>query len=171
MSRRAAMFATTMFGVSAAVLPLTTDPSPRLIWNASASVPIGLYVVKPANQLQLNNLVVVRPPEDAAAFLAEGGYLPRGVPILKHIVALPGQTVCRFGSAISVDAVAVGDARDRDSHGRALPVWQGCRIVAAGDVFLMNWQSEDSLDGRYFGPLPTTTIVGRADPLWTDEED
>ena len=85
MSRRAAMFATTMFGVSAAVFPLTTDPSPRLIWNASASVPIGLYVVKPANQLQLNNLVVVRLPEDAAAFLAEGGYLPRGVPILKHI--------------------------------------------------------------------------------------
>ena len=28
----------------------------------------------------------------------------------------------------------------------------------------MNWQSEDSLDGRYFGPLPASTIVGRADP-------
>ena len=56
------------------------------------------------------------------------------------------------------------------SCGRPLPVWQGCRVVAGGEVFLMNRQSEDSLDGRYFGPLPTTTIVGRADPLWTDEE-
>ena len=35
----------------------------------------------------------------------------------------------------------------------------------------MNWQSEDSFDGRYFGPLPASTIVGRADPLWTREED
>ena len=34
----------------------------------------------------------------------------------------------------------------------------------------MNRQSEVSLDGRYFGPLPATTVVGRADPLWTDQE-
>jgi type IV secretory pathway protease TraF len=34
----------------------------------------------------------------------------------------------------------------------------------------MNWQSEDSFDGRYFGPLPVSTIAGRADPLWTREE-
>jgi conjugative transfer signal peptidase TraF len=170
MSRRAAMFATTMFGVSAAVLPLTTDPSPRLIWNASASVPIGLYVVKPANQLQLNNLVVVRPPEDAAAFLAEGGYLPRGVPILKHILALAGQTVCRLGSAVSVDAIAVGYTRERDSRGRALPVWQGCRVLAKDEVFLMN-RAAESFDGRYFGPLPAASIVGRAEPLWTAQEE
>ena len=44
------------------------------------------------------------------------------------------------------------------------------RVVAGGDVFLMNRHSGDSLDGRYFGPLPITTVVGRADPLWTDEE-
>ena len=25
------------------------------------------------------------------------------------------------------------------------------------------------LDGRYFGPFPTTSIVARAVPLWTDE--
>jgi type IV secretory pathway protease TraF len=34
----------------------------------------------------------------------------------------------------------------------------------------MNWQSPDSLDGRYFGVLPPTAIVGRAEPLWTNEE-
>ena len=51
-------------GVSAAALPLAVDVSPLFIWNASASVPIGLYAVRPANQLQINDLVVVRPPED-----------------------------------------------------------------------------------------------------------
>jgi conjugative transfer signal peptidase TraF len=157
-------------GVSATALPLAVDVCPLLIWNASASVPIGLYAVGPASVLHLNDLVVVRPPEDVGAFLAEGGYLPRGVPILKHILALPGQTVCRFGSVISVDAVAVGDARERDSHGRALPVWWGCRVVAKGDIFLMN-RSADSFDGRYFGPLPAATIVGRAEPLWTNREE
>jgi type IV secretory pathway protease TraF len=35
----------------------------------------------------------------------------------------------------------------------------------------MNWQSAVSLDGRYFGVLPTTSIIGRATPLWTGEEE
>ena len=45
---------------------------------------------------------------------------------------------------------------------------------AKGDVFLMNPRSADSLDGRYFGPLPAASIVGRAIPLWvnqTEEEE
>ena len=32
----------------------------------------------------------------------------------------------------------------------------------------MNWDASDSLDGRYFGPLPVSTIVARALPVWTD---
>jgi type IV secretory pathway protease TraF len=34
----------------------------------------------------------------------------------------------------------------------------------------MNWQSEHSLGSRYFGPILANSIVGRAAPLWTDEE-
>jgi type IV secretory pathway protease TraF len=64
----------------------------------------------------------------------------------------------------------MGHALDRDRLGRILPGWEGCRHVADHEVFLMNWQSENSLDGRYFGLLPTSTIVGRADPLWTEED-
>ena len=33
--------------------------SPKLIWNASASVPIGLYAVRPAGALRSTELVVV----------------------------------------------------------------------------------------------------------------
>ena len=64
----------------------------------------------------------------------------------------------------------MGRALDRDRSGRSLPIWRGCRIVADDEVFLMNWQSENSFDGRYFGPLPASTIVGRAIPLWTKED-
>ena len=150
-------------------LAVQLHPAPRLIWNASASVPIGLYTVHPAGALHVGELLVVVPPEPLATFLDTRRYLPKGVPLLKHILALPGQTICRSGRTITVDAVAVGEALDRNHLGRPLRVWQGCRVVAAGEVFLMNRRA-DSLDGRYFGPLPATTIVGRADPLWTDEE-
>ena len=157
--------ATMAIGVSAFV-----HPAPKLIWNASASVPIGLYRVRPADDLHVTELVVVQPPAPLANFLAERGYLPKSVPLLKHILALPGQTVCRTGRTITVDAAAMGEALEHDRRGRHLPVWQGCRVIAPGQVFLMNRQSDDSLDGRYFGPLPATTIVGEAAPLWTDEE-
>ena len=72
---------------------------------------------------------------------------------------------------ISVDGIEIGAARERDSHGRTLPVWQGCRVIADGEVFLMNWSEPASLDSRYFGPIPSSAIVGRAEPLWTFGED
>ncbi|MBT2842902.1 S26 family signal peptidase, partial [Staphylococcus coagulans] len=25
-------------------------------------------------------------------------------------------------------------------------------------------------DGRYFGPIPASSVIGRAVPLWTEEE-
>jgi conjugative transfer signal peptidase TraF len=146
-------------------------PAPTLVWNASESVPIGLYRVQPAGKLTVTDLVVAMPPEPLATFLSEAGYLARGVPLMKRVLALPGQTVCRKGLVIRVDGIEMGLARERDSRGRPLPDWQDCRVVAKSDVFLMNWDEPASLDGRYFGPIAASSIIGRADPLWTFEED
>ncbi len=87
-------------------------PAPRLIWNATASTPTGLYALRPAGQFRVLELVAVRPPEPIASYLADGGFLPRGVPLLKHVMALPGQTVCRASDAITVDHIGVGTARE-----------------------------------------------------------
>jgi type IV secretory pathway protease TraF len=113
---------------------------------------------------------------DAANSASQGGeirrpYFPRGVPLIKRILAVQGQIVCRDELRIIVDGIEMGAARQRDSRGRLLPAWQGCRPLRHGEVFLMNWEEPASLDSRYFGPLPVTTIVGRAVPLWTFEED
>ena len=145
------------------------NPTPALIWNASASVPIGLYEVRPAGKLNVTELVVAYPPEKLSTYMAKRRYLPRGVPLLKRVLALPGQTVCRRGRTITVDDIAMGRALARDYRGRPLPVWQGCQVIPKGEVFLMNWQAPASFDGRYFGPISATTIVGRAEPIWTEE--
>lgn len=143
--------------------------SPRLIWNASASAPIGLYAVQPVAQIEVGDLVAVRPPEHLATFLASRGYLPRGVPLIKRVLALPGTEVCREGATIIAYGHVYGVARDRDRRGRELPRWQGCRVIAEGEVFLMNRDAPDSLDGRYFGPVPASAITAQLTPLWTDE--
>jgi conjugative transfer signal peptidase TraF len=162
----------TTLAAAAAVLSSVGERSvPWYLWNASQSVPIGLYRLRPAGRLAVTELVAVRPTEPTATFLADGNYLPRNVPMLKRVLALPGQTVCRELLIITVDQIAMGVARERDTRGRPLPVWQGCRVVADGEVFLMNWQSADSLDGRYFGLLPANAILGRAEPVCNDEEE
>ena len=160
----------TTFVTASLLLSTVEGATPHYIWNASNSVPIGLYRVQPVKRLNVTDLVVVQPPGLLAAFLDLNGYLPIGVPMLKRVLALPGQTVCRNGVKIAVDGIDVGEARDRDGRNRPLPVWQGCRVIADGDVFVMNWQSADSLDSRYFGPLPASAVIGRAVPVWTDEE-
>ena len=147
----------------AAVFP----PVPRFIWNASASVPTGLYALRPASDIQDADLVLVRPPPPLAVFMAKRRYLPIGVPMIKHIAAKPGQTVCRNGSHVTVDGAPFGDALAHDRRGRPLPVWQGCVRLPAGQVFLMNPASRDSFDGRYLGALPATVVIARAIPVWT----
>lgn len=144
-------------------------PIPKLIWNATPSTPIGLYLLQPVHGLDVGDLVAVLPPESIARFLVDAGYLPKGVPLLKHVLALPRQLICRVGFTITIDGITMGEARERDSQGRDLPIWQGCRTLADSEIFLMNRQVGGSLDGRYFGPLPTSAIIGRAAPLWTDE--
>lgn len=148
-----------------ACIPVT----PRLIWNASASVPVGLYVLHPGRHPDVGDLVAVRPPEPLARFLAERHYLPLDTPLMKRVAARPGQEVCRDDRTVTVDGVSLGHALDRDRRGRALPVWQGCRRLRDGEVFLMNTAVPDSLDGRYFGALPAAAVIGTVMPLYTDE--
>lgn len=161
---------TTYFSVFAVAGLSFVSNGPKLIWNASASTPIGFYTVEPADGLDVTELVAVDAPEPLATFLTDGGYLPRGTPLLKRVLGLPGQTVCRMNLLITVDDVEMGTALEHDRIGRPLPVWQGCRVIADSEIFLMNWEVPDSLDGRYFGSIPSSSIIGRAVPLWTDND-
>ena len=164
---RVATLLTTLGAAALVMFTMGTKPAAHYIWNASESMPIGLYRLQPTGRLFVTELVAIEPPEPLATILADGLYLPRGIPMLKRVLALPGQTVCRNDLTITVDGTRVGEARERDSRGRPLPVWQGCHVVGEDEVFLMNLQSAGSLDGRYFGSLPTAAIVGRAEPLFT----
>ncbi|MDJ0448807.1 S26 family signal peptidase [Methylocystis sp. JR02] len=159
----------TYFAALAAGGFVFVHPAPRLIWNATASTPTGLYVLRPVRQLRSLELIVLHPPERIESYLADGGFLPKGVLLLKHVMALPGQTVCRAGDVVTIDHVEVGAAQSRDHLARPLPRWNGCRTLQPGEVFLMNPTMPDSLDSRYFGPLPVASILARAVPLWTDE--
>lgn len=161
----------TCLGVLAIGMQSLVPATPKLIWNASASAPIGLYAVHSTNRFMVGDLVAVVPPQSLANVLDQRGYLPDGVPLMKRVAALPGQHVCRNSATVTVDGIEMAMAQKRDRFGRDLPVWRGCLRIADDDVFLLNWQHPDSLDGRYFGPLPQSTVIGRAIPLLANQEE
>ncbi|MBB4267879.1 conjugative transfer signal peptidase TraF [Roseospira visakhapatnamensis] len=156
-------------GLGVAILSLTPTERavPWLVWNASASVPVGLYRVTDA-PAERGALVLVRPPDDVVALAAERGYLPAGVPLIKRITAAPGDHVCAVGSAVVLHTQTVVPRRETDAAGRPLPRWSGCRRLADGEVFLLMADAPDSFDSRYFGPVPSASVMGRLVPLWTD---
>lgn len=150
-------------------VPAFVDFPIRLVWNVSASVPTGLYAVRDDDRLRPGVLAAVMPPEPLASWLVNGGYLGRGVPLLKRVEALPGQRVCRIGARVTVDRELRALARESDRFGRPLPQWSGCHKLTDGQLFLLNADHPGSLDGRYFGPLPRSSVLGRAVPIFVDE--
>ncbi|MBW4706412.1 S26 family signal peptidase [Roseobacter sp. YSTF-M11] len=156
-------------GIALIALSAFVRANPILIWNASSSVPIGFYAVQPLDTPNTGDLVVLEPPSALSDWLLERGYIRPDVPLIKHVAALPGQRVCRVGGAITVDGATVTTAKDRDRFDRPMPVWQGCHRLTDDQIFFLNPDTEASLDGRYFGPLPRDTIIGRAVPIWTRE--
>jgi len=169
MTARGLTLAVMAGGLLLIAAPVSSRHSPLFIWNASASLPLGLYRVEPAAGIAVTDIAIVMPPDELAAFLDERRYLPHGLPLLKRVLALGGETVCRHDRDIFAYGARYGVARERDRSGRPLPVWQGCRTLRDGEAFFMNWDAADSFDGRYVGPLSVTTIVGRAVPVWTHD--
>ena len=167
MTRRAPTVIGTMLGTALIVGAATVHSPPLLVWNATSSAPVGLYRIGPADRFAKGDLVIATPPPNLAPLFAERGYLSLRVPLLKHMAALSGAIVCRLGERITINGIAVASALDRDHAGRLLPNWQGCHQLGHGEVFLLNTERPDSLDSRYFGPVPAALIIGRAEPLWT----
>lgn len=168
MKARTALFACSV--AFAALATLVVPVTHHLVWNVSPSIPTGLYAIRGKASLHVGERVAIEPPTKLRHLLRERGYLPDRVPLLKRVAAVSGQRVCRFAHGVTVDGALVGVARARDRAGRALPVWFGCRTLTTGELFVLNPAAPDSFDGRYFGPLEIDTVIGRAMPVWTDEE-
>jgi conjugative transfer signal peptidase TraF len=156
-------------GLLAAVLGLTivAPPAPRLVWNASASAPVGLYGVRPRARLARGAMVIAWTPQPWRALAAARRYLPENVPLVKRVAASAGDRICAEGPRIAINGRAAALRVRTDAAGRAMPWWQGCRTLRRDEVFLLMADVPGSFDGRYFGITGKADVIGRAYPLWT----
>jgi conjugative transfer signal peptidase TraF len=139
---------------------------PLVIYNASASAPIGFYRVLPAMPLAIYDLVLARTPDTARELADRRRYIPATVPLVKRVAARPGARVCATGAAVTIDGLFVAERRSTDGQGRTLPSWTGCHVLAEDEFFLLMADKPDSFDSRYFGPVRLDAVIGRLAPLW-----
>lgn len=158
---------------AAAVLVMTAAHFGGYRINLTPSEPLGLWRIVPlVRPAAVNDLIFICPPETAEMREAKArGYLrfglcPAGVaPLIKTVIARAGQYV-EIGASVRVDGREVSSGlAPRDGKGRPLaPFPSG--TVPPGHVFLHS-SFPGSYDSRYFGPLPVSGILGRAQEVLT----
>jgi conjugative transfer signal peptidase TraF len=162
LARRAVAVATgSIVVLGSAALP----PAPRLVWNASASAPIGLYAVSPGVPTAPGDMAIVRLPERHRRLAATRRYLPMNVPLVKRVAASARDEVCASGQQIWVNGRLVVERMGVDGAGRPMPSWTGCVRLRGKQRFLL-MDAPASFDGRYFGVTDGSDIIGKARLLW-----
>jgi conjugative transfer signal peptidase TraF len=154
----------TLLGL-AVVLDRDIRPAPRLIWNASASAPIGLWHIDPGARVSAGDMVLAKTPAGVRSLVAERHYIPATVPLLKRVAAVEGDIVCATDKRILIGGHLAAVRLATDPQDRPMPWWNGCRPLGRGRFFLLN-AAPDSFDSRYFGPVDRSAIIGSATPLW-----
>ena len=155
------------FAAASLLATLLWPPGPALVWNGSASAPVGLYAVLPDAKIDVGDTVIAWTPAPARRLAAERGYLPANVPVVKRIAAAAGDRVCGVGESLFVNGVHSAKRLDRDGAGRVLPHWNGCIDLGTGDYLLLMDRHPASFDGRYFGVTRAEEVLGEARLIWS----
>lgn len=148
-------------GVGLALVPRNAR---SMLVNTTPSEPIGLYV-RIDQSPGRGKLAAFLAPAPAFPYADERlGYLHR-VPLLKRIVAGPGDRVCTLTSKVVVNGQAYGAIAEADGEGRRLPHWRACRALADGELFALADRVPNSFDSRYFGPIAAASVIGVYRPV------
>lgn len=156
-------FAALVLGAGAAMLALSVSTQqPLIIYNRSPSVPVGYYVRTGASPMR-GSFVTVSAAKVAPDYARARNYADASDRFIKRVAAIAGDEVCAEGVRVQIGEVSI-PRRAADRAGVPLPLWSGCRTLEPGEVFLLG-DSDDSFDGRYWGPVEHGEIDGVWRPL------
>lgn len=134
-----------------------------VIYNHSASMPVGLYV-RSDGPVSRGAIVTVRARDVAPAAAARHEFHGPRDRFIKTVAAAGGDTVCSTLHEVRVNGRHAAARQATDSGDRQLPYWIGCQRLARDEVLLLG-QTQDSFDGHYWGPVHVSTIEGLWLPL------
>lgn len=157
MKRRALIALALSAGAVALLAAAELNRRDVVLFNATPSVPTGFYLRSDA-PLREGAFVTVRAADVARDYAVMRHFTDTGDRFIKRVAAGAGVRVCGDGASVQVGAQTLTRAT-HDSAGRALPTWEGCHVLHAGEMFLMG-ETADSFDSRYFGIVREDAIEG-----------
>jgi conjugative transfer signal peptidase TraF len=90
-------------------------------------------------------------------------------PLLKPVVARAGDTVRIDDKGITVNGKLLQNSQASllDAQRRPMHPWpHGTYTVAPGTIWVVSGYNPLSYDSRYFGPIPISSLLGYAHPVW-----
>jgi len=110
------------------------------------------------------DIIVFHPPGHGDSAV-RGAKTEAGVTYIKRVIGLPGETIQITGGIVTVCKPARQNChalKERYTEGAKTAPRYGPYTVPQGDYFVMGDNRGDSLDSRYWGPLPRRNIIGEA---------
>jgi conjugative transfer signal peptidase TraF len=149
-----------------------------IVINHTRSLPQTIWRIKQHERpLRRGDVISFCPPRTLAIEHAtRRRFLPAGFcpgtgtePLLKPIVALPGDIVEASDNGVFVNGALIANSAPKrsDSRGRRLdPFLVPLHIVPENTVWTISSYTDASFDSRYFGPVPIGLIIGVARPIF-----
>ena len=134
-----------------------------LVYNSTASVPVGWYLLITPNDISKGDMVVFTLPEKMQVLAEERGWLPRNTKLLKRVGAIAGEIYgVNQSQQFYVGGVYCGQARSVDGKGRKMPSLSHGGHIVEKDSFLPVGDNPKSFDGRYYGTVPLSCVEYKA---------
>ena len=138
--------------------------------SATTSMPRGFYLVMPTKEIKRYDIVEFMPPPAALEFIAKHHWAPKSGLIIKYVFALPGDDICVRNHAIWINGQKIGKVYHFYAPGKLLPQTKICGKLKENEYLLLSTKKERSFDGRYFGAVTSSNILGKAVPLWVFDD-
>jgi conjugative transfer signal peptidase TraF len=144
--------------------------------NYTSSMPIGFYRRVVVTNITRGDLVAVCLPKQIAAIALQRGYLSAGhcpskvIPVLKQVIAIPGDTVMLTNSEIAVNGlVYAAPFMPTDHKKKLLQKFVTSGLYQHTDGYWIYGANDPvkSWDSRYYGGVDRKTIIGVYKPLLT----
>ncbi len=143
--------------------------------NTSDSIPKGLYKITSSQPAKASYVIFCPDTRDFFKEAIRRGYIEKGICpngygyMMKKIVAVRGDTVSttKAGIVINHKLLALSSPKFVDGANHPLHPWQVTQYtLAENELLTMTDQDEWSFDGRYYGLIKSSQVMGVIKPIW-----
>lgn len=160
------LFSLIFIGLLATIVSIIKEAGYHITYSVTPSMPQGFYLIVPIKKIARYDAVEFMPPKAALDFARDLHWVPENGFIIKYVFAIPGDDVCVRDEAIWINGKKIGKVYRFYAFGKLLPQTKICGKLVSDQYLLMSTKRQRSFDGRYFGPVTSLGILGRAIPIF-----